>query len=318
MAQAEFNRGGAGDRGRLRLGARPSPLSLVQARHVRDCLAACDPAPTGPPEILPITSDGDRIQDRPLREVGGKGLFTKTLDAALLDGRCEAAVHSLKDMETRLAPGITIACILPRADARDVFFANGVASLMDLAPGARIGTCSLRRAVQVLARRTDLRIVDLRGNVETRLQKLRDGQVDATLLACAGLMRLGLPVPADGLLSPEQMLPAVGQGAIAVTVLRSRDDLRARLMALNDADAAARTGCERAFLAALDGSCRTPIAGYAEIAGDGRLHFRGLAARPDGSHLTRVEEWGAVADAARLGHEAGQRLKAEMGGHDLR
>ena len=265
----------------LRIGTRGSPLALAQANIVRTKLMAAYPGmPT--PEIEIIRTTGDRIQDRPLAEVGGKGLFTKEIEEALLAGRVDVAVHSMKDAQTRLPDGLVIDCILPREDVRDAFFARDVARLDDLPAGSTVGTSSLRRAAQILARRPDLRIAPLRGNVATRLDKLAAGEVDATLLAVAGLKRLGEAERIQTYLSPEEMLPAVAQGAIGLE-RRTDDEETATLLApLNHEESALRVAAERALLAGLDGSCRTPIAGLADIDGE-RLRLRALVAMPDGS-----------------------------------
>jgi hydroxymethylbilane synthase len=294
----------------LLIGTRGSPLALWQADHVRAKLLAtherCEV------ELNIITTSGDRIKDKPLREFGGKGLFTKEIDEALLRDDVDLAVHSMKDLPTELPPGLDIAAVLPRADVRDAFISPKAGSLADLPQGATVGTSSLRRQAQVRRFRPDLRVVDFRGNVETRLRKLAQGQADATLLALAGLARLGLESEATSVLSTEEMLPAVGQGAIGV-VCRSDDvKIRAMLIALNDAQAATASACERAFLARLDGSCKTPIAGLAEIA-NGVLRFRGLILAPDGTEWHGVELTGPVVDAARIGADAGDDLLSRAG-----
>jgi hydroxymethylbilane synthase len=259
-----------------------------------------------------ITTSGDRLKDKPLRDFGGKGLFTKEIDEALLSGDVDLAVHSMKDLETDLPAGLCIAAILPRADVRDAFISDQAPTLAELPPGAVVGTSSLRRGAQLRRLRPDLRVVDFRGNVETRLKKLGDGQVDATLLALAGLERLGLASHATSILSTEDMLPAVAQGAIGVTCRSDDADMRALLEPLNDAVSATAVACERAFLARLDGSCKTPIAGLAEIA-DGILRFRGLILTPDGSQWFGIELTGAAENAERIGADAGEELLARAG-----
>lgn len=295
----------------LRLGTRGSPLALAQAYEVRDRLTAAHPGLA--PEIVEIKTTGDKVQDRPLSEIGGKGLFSKELDAAQRDGRCEAAVHSLKDLETWLPEDIEIAAILPREDARDAFVSLIAKGLDDLPKGATVGTASLRRQAQILAARPDLNVVTFRGNVNTRLRKLGEKEADATLLAMAGLNRLNMTEKATRPLEPEEMLPAAGQGAIAISIPKGREDLRALMAPLHCADTAARVSCERGFLAALDGSCRTPIGAYAEISG-GILSFRGLLASEDGKAVHRCEARGNPADAHRIGFEAGEKLKRDAGG----
>ena len=259
-----------------------------------------------------ITTSGDRISDKPLRDFGGKGLFTKEIDEALLAGVVDLAVHSIKDLPSRLPEGLIIAAVLPRADVRDAFISAKAGSLAALPPGAVIGTSSLRRAAQLRRRRPDLRVVDFRGNVETRLRKLGEGRADATLLALAGLERLGLAAHATAIFSTDEMLPAVGQGAIGVTCRSDDHATRARLDALNDLASATAIACERAFLARLDGSCKTPIAGYAEIE-KGRLRFRGLILTPDGSEWFETELIGGADRAESIGTEAGGDLLERAG-----
>ncbi len=265
------------------------------------------------PEIVEIKTTGDKVQDRPLSEIGGKGLFSKELDEAQRDGRCEAAVHSLKDLETWMPEDIAIAAILPREDPRDAFVSLSAESFATLPSGAKVGTASLRRKAQVLAARPDLEVVTFRGNVNTRLRKLAEGEADATLLAMAGLNRLDMAEKATRPLPPEEMLPAAGQGAIAISVPKGRDDLMALIAPLHCEETAARVTCERAFLEALDGSCRTPIGAFAEIVG-GRLTFRGLLASEDGSQVWRESAEGALEDAHTIGFEAGMRVKRDAGG----
>lgn len=298
----------------LRIGTRGSPLALAQAHEVRDRLAAAHPdlAAEGAVTIVIIKTSGDKILDRPLAEVGGKGLFTKEIEDALLAEEIDIAVHSMKDVPTWFPDGLMIDCILPREDPRDAFFSEKAASLADLPAGAKVGTSSLRRQALVLLRRPDVEIVSLRGNVQTRMGKLAAGEVDATLLAMAGLRRLGLAQHARGVLEPEDMLPAVAQGAIGIE-RRSKDDATAaRLAALNDDASALRVTAERAVLARLDGSCRTPIAALAEIQGD-ELWLRALLAKPDGSEAVRGERRGSLSDAFRLGDDLGEELKAQAG-----
>jgi hydroxymethylbilane synthase len=293
----------------LRIGTRGSPLALAQAHEIRARLAAAHGIAEDRIAIEVIRTSGDRIQDRPLSEAGGKGLFTKEIEEALLDGAIDLAVHSAKDLPTWLPDGAVLAACPPREDVRDVFIGRDAATLEALPRGAVVGTASLRRQALVKRIRPDLRVVTYRGNVETRLRKLDAGEVDATLLALAGLRRLGKESVASSLLPVDSFLPAVGQGAIALET--RADDVRARglLEAINDADTLTALTTERAFLAALDGSCRTPIAGLAQVAG-GRLDFRGLIIRPDGSEVHETTRTGDVADAAALGTDAGRELKA--------
>ncbi len=299
----------------LRIGTRGSKLALAQAAELRRRLAAAHPALAAPGalETVVIKTTGDRILDRKLADIGGKGLFTKEIEEALLAGRIDLAVHSMKDLPTELPDRLGIACLLPRQDPRDAFIGHRAASLAALPPGAVVGTASLRRQAQVLNRYPDLRVAPLRGNVETRLRKVAAGDCDATLLAVAGLNRLGLEARATAPLDPEQMLPAVAQGAIGIEA-RSGDTATAEWLApLNHAETATRVAAERALLKALDGSCRTPIGGLAVLATDGMLRLSALVARPDGTRLWRTERHGAAADAEALGEDAGRQLKAEAG-----
>jgi hydroxymethylbilane synthase len=296
----------------LRIGTRGSPLALAQATTVRGLLAAALGIPLERIELKIIRTTGDAIQDRPLAEVGGKGLFTKEIEEALIARTIDLAVHSAKDMPTVLPDGLTIAAVLPREDARDVFISRKVKALRDLAPGAVIGTASLRRQAQIKRLRRDLEVVSFRGNVETRLRKLDDGVVDATLLALAGLKRLGLANAATAVLSVEDFLPAVGQGIIAIETRADDAATRDTLATIAHADTATALVAERAFLTVLDGSCRTPIAGHA-ILSAGRLRFRGLIAKPDGSEAFETTREGAAGDAAALGADAGRELKVRGG-----
>jgi hydroxymethylbilane synthase len=296
----------------IRIGSRGSPLALVQAREVQGRLAkACglDPARI---EIKVIRTTGDAIQDRPLAEAGGKGLFTKEIEEALLAGSIDLAVHSSKDMPTVLPEGLVLSAFLPREDPRDAFIGRNSKTLRDLPGGAVVGTASLRRQALVKHLRRDLKIVPLRGNVETRLRKLEAGDFDATILAVAGLKRLGLLACATSFLDPEEFVPAVGQGAIGIETRANDTKTLALVAALNDADTAAALAAERAFLAVLDGSCRTPIGGHAHIEGE-RIRLRGVIAKIDGSEVLDVSREGRVGDAARLGADAGAELKARGG-----
>jgi hydroxymethylbilane synthase len=295
----------------FRIGTRGSPLALAQAEMVRARLAMHGPSAERI-AIETIRTTGDTIRDRPLSELGGKGLFTKEIEEALIAGSVELAVHSAKDMPTELPPGLIIAAVLPREDPRDVFISRKAKSLRELAPGATIGTASLRRQALVKRMRPDVNVVSFRGNVETRLRKLDEGVVDATLLALAGLKRLGLADVATQTLDVDEFVPAVGQGIIAVEAREDDTTTRATLAAINDADSMAALTVERAFLAVLDGSCRTPIAGHATVAG-GRLRFRGLIAKPDGSEFHETQRQGLVADAAAIGADAGMELKGRAG-----
>jgi hydroxymethylbilane synthase len=289
-------------------------LALYQAGLVRDQLRAAhaELATEGAVELVPIRTTGDRVQTRLLAEIGGKGLFTKEIEEALRDGRIDIAVHSLKDMETYLASGLEIGCVLPRDDPRDVLVSRGGMSLAELPKGARIGTASLRRTAQLLRARPDLAIAPIRGNVDTRLDKLAAGEVDALVLALCGLERLGKTDAASEILSTEQMLPAVGQGALAVECRADDADVSRLLVPLDDAASAACVAAERAMLAALDGSCRTPIGGLATIHGE-RLVLDGLLLSEDGKAERRGRGEGAVRDAVEIGTELGLRLKRDAG-----
>ncbi len=302
----------------LFIGTRGSPLALWQAGHVRNRLSDAHGPDKGVAELKVITTTGDRIQDKPLADFGGKGLFTKELDQALLRGDIALAVHSMKDLPTKLPHGLCVAAVLPRADVRDAFLSPVAGSLAALPPGSVVGTSSLRRAAQVKRARPDLRVIDFRGNVETRLKKLDEGIADATLLAMAGLDRLGLSEKATGVLSVDEMLPAVAQGAIGI-VSREADEVTKTLLApLNDPVTERAVACERAFLAELDGSCRTPIACLAEIDGD-TIRFRGLILSPGGAEWHEVDMACAGDHAQRteqaeeLGRKAGEDVLARAG-----
>ena len=292
----------------IRIGTRGSPLALAQARMTQAALAAAHGWSEDEIEIVTIRTSGDRIQDRPLSEAGGKGLFTKEIEEALLAGTVELAVHSAKDMPTVLPDGLMLAACLPREDVRDAFISRRAASLRSLPQGAVVGTASLRRQAMVQRLRPDVSVVPLRGNVETRLKKLEAGEVDATILALAGLKRLGLADQATALLDAQEFLPAVGQGAI--TIEARIDDARTRdlLARIDHADTSVALACERAFLGVLDGSCRTPIAGHAVLDGDA-ISFRGMILRPDGSEAYETSRAGNRRDATALGADAGAELK---------
>jgi hydroxymethylbilane synthase len=299
---------------RLRIGTRGSRLALAQTELVRRALAGARPelAARRALEVVTIRTTGDRVTDRPLAELGGKGLFCKEIEAALLARRIDLAVHSTKDLPTWLPDGLIIGAVLEREDPRDVLIARPPATIADLPNAAVIGTASVRRKAQLLAQRSDLRVVSFRGNVDSRLRKLAAGEVDATLLALAGLRRLGIEDTGMVVLAPEEMLPAVGQGAIGIECRASDAAVLALLAAIDHPASSACVRAERALLAALDGSCHTPIAGHAEIAA-GRLHLRALVARPDGSECLRAERAGPPRDAERLGQDAGAELRARAG-----
>jgi hydroxymethylbilane synthase len=275
---------------------------------VRDALAAAHDLAPDRIKFEAIRTTGDRIQDRPLADAGGKGLFAKEIEEALLDRRIDLAVHSSKDMPTFLPNGLVLNAFLAREDARDAFISRKAKALNELSQGAVVGTSSPRRQALLRRLRPDLRVVDLRGNVETRLRKLDEGAADATLLALAGLKRLGLASAATKVFELDEFLPAVGQGAIGIETRADDAKTRALLEPINHRDTATALHCERAFLAALDGSCRTPIAGHAIVA-DGRISFRGIIVKPDGSEAFETARGGAADDAERLGDDAGRELK---------
>ena len=304
----------------LRVGTRGSPLALVQTRHFLSIISCFCPVLRGL-EVFEehiIRTTGDAVQDRPLSEIGGKGLFAKEIHEALLDRRIDFAVHSLKDLETNLPPGIVLACTLTREDARDALILGPDCTPPDpsdpyaaLPAGGLIGTSSVRRQAQLLHARPDLRTGLFRGNVQTRLAKVRAGEVSASLLALAGLKRLGLAAEAGLVLDPETMVPAACQAIVGITVRADDTGLRDLLGAIEDPEARAVSVAERALLAELDGSCRTPIGGHARLLPDGRLHLTGLVARADGGFLLKRSLHGAAADAAALGTDLGRSLRAD-------
>lgn len=295
----------------LKIGTRGSPLALVQAHQVRRLLAHAHGADEARFEIVVIRTSGDMIQDRALAESGGKGLFTREIDAAMLQGEIDVAVHSSKDLPTVLPEGIVVAGYLEREDARDALISSRAKSVEGLPRGGTFGTASLRRQAQVKRLRPDLQIGLLRGNVETRLGKAERGEIDATLLAYAGLKRLGLAHRATALLDIDAFLPAIGQGAIGLTA-RGEDLVATRALApILHAATGHALAVERAFLGVLDGSCRTPIAGHARIVG-GAIDFRGMVLRADGSETFEVSARGGLDDAARLGAEAGRDLLGRL------
>jgi hydroxymethylbilane synthase len=290
----------------LVIATRKSKLALWQAEHVAALLRKAHAGLSV--ELLPMSTKGDRILDRSLAAIGGKGLFIKELEAALEDGRAHLAVHSMKDVPGDLPAGMTLAAMLPRADPRDALITRAARELGELPRGARLGTASLRRRAQLLAIRPDLVITTLRGNVETRLKRLDDGELDAIVLAAAGLTRLGLQSRIAALLDPSISLPAVGQGVIGIEC-RS-DDLRARdaVRALNDPAAHTAVSAERAFARRLGGSCQSPIAAFAEFDAQQRLTLRGLVAEPDGSRLIQDSIAGSAAQAEALGDALAERV----------
>jgi hydroxymethylbilane synthase len=314
----------------LRVGTRGSPLALVQTRHFMDVITEFCPilktpfmgdTPVFQEHIIRTT--GDAEQSRRLAEIGGKGLFAKEIHEAMVDGRIDFAVHSLKDLETALPPGIVLACTLKREDARDALILGPECPPFDpsdpfacLPSDAIIGTSSVRRQAQLLHQRPDLRIALLRGNVQTRLERTERGDFAASLLALAGMRRLGLADRASATLDTETMVPAACQGIVGVTVREADHELRDLLSGIEDPEARAVSTAERTMLALLDGSCRTPIGGYARILPDGRLHLTGLVAREDGSFLLKRSRYGEPSDAEKIGADLGAELRADSP-HDV-
>ncbi len=295
---------------KIRIGTRKSALALAQAQLVSDALAESWPGLAI--EIVPMQTSGDKFLDRPLSDVGGKGLFTKELEEALLANEIDIAVHSMKDMQTVLPDGLTIGAMLEREDPRDMLLGKGIRTLADLPKGATFGTSSLRRAAQALMQRPDLNIVPFRGNVQTRLAKLDAGVVDATMLAMAGLNRLSIWDVSGHPLALEDFLPAVAQGAVGIECRENDEDVLEALSPIAHIATETAVMCERAFLQALDGSCRTPIAGFATVDGN-QLTFRGLIIRPDGSSYHEIAKEGASTDAESIGIAAGEELLATAG-----
>ena len=296
----------------FKIGTRGSPLALWQAQEVRRCLMAAFGLPEAAFQIVVIKVSGDMVQDRALKEIGGKGLFTREIEEALLAGSIDIAVHSMKDMPVAQPEALLIDCYLPREDVREGFVSPLVARLIDLPQGAVVGSSSLRRRAQLAHRRPDLRLVEFRGNVQTRMRKLEEGVAAATFLAMAGLNRLGMAHMAREAIAVEEMLPAVAQGAIGVE--RRLDDARAEAMlaAIHHQPTGQRLAAERAFLAALDGSCATPIAGLAVLEA-GQLWLRGEILRIDGSKVIAGEVRGAVADGPDLGRALAAQLLGRAG-----
>jgi len=296
----------------LKIGTRGSPLALAQAYETRRRLGAAFGLEPKVFDIVVIKTTGDRVQDRPLKEIGGKGLFTKEIEEDLLSGTIDIAVHSMKDMPVAQPVGLLLDTYLPREDVRDAFVSPSVSRLADLAQGAIVGTSSLRRRAQLLNRRPDLEVVEFRGNVQTRLKKLADGVAACTFLAMAGLNRLAMKdVPATAV-DVTDMLPAVAQGAIGIE--RRADDTRMAdmLAAIHHRETGLRLAAERAFLTALDGSCETPIAGLAELTG-GNLRLRGEVLRPDGSEAISDDQTCPIGDGAALGRDMALKLLAQAG-----
>ncbi len=296
----------------LHLGTRGSPLALAQAHETRRLLTEAHPELAGAIKIVTIQTTGDLIQDRALSAIGGKGLFTKEIEDRLLDGSIDLAVHSMKDVPTVLPEGLEISAVLQREDPRDAFFSNSAPSLATLPAGARVGSASLRRQAQIKALRPDLEVVTFRGSVQTRLRKLAEGQVAATLLALAGLNRLGQRDLVTAVLETDDMLPAPAQGAIGLEMHKNNDRVRGLVAAIHHNLTARRISAERSCLAELDGSCRTPIAALATVEGD-RLYLKSLLASPDGCQIFRAERHGSINDAVSMGQDAGRALKADAG-----
>ena len=296
----------------LNIGTRGSPLALAQAHETRRRLAQAFDLPEEAFAIVVIKVTGDQIQDRPLKEIGGKGLFTREIEEDLLSGKIDIAVHSMKDMPVDQPKGLLLDCYLPREDVRDAFISGTKTGIADLAPGAVVGTSSLRRRAQLLNRRPDLQVVEFRGNVQTRLRKLEEGVAECTFLAMAGLNRLNMDEVPKHAISADDMLPAVAQGAIGIE--RRADDSRtaAMLEAIHDIPTGHRLAAERAFLARLDGSCETPIAGLAELDG-GTLRLRGEVLRPDGSQALSDDMTGAIADGPEMGRAMAAKLLDRAG-----
>lgn len=296
----------------LRIGTRGSPLALTQARMVRARLAAALDCGEDAIALNVIKTTGDLIQDRPLAEEGGKGLFAKEIEEALLRGAIDLAVHSAKDLPAILPDGLALAACLEREDPRDVFIGRDAKNLATLPKGARVGTTSPRRIALVKHMRSDLEIVPMRGNVETRLRKLDEGAADGIILALAGLKRLGMAGKATSIMSAGEFLPAAGQGAIAIEIRAGDDKTRAILAKIDHADTSVAVAAERAFVAALEGDCDSPIAAHAEISGEA-LSFRGLAGTLDGVAVHDIAATGLRADAAKIGETAGHELKRRIG-----
>ena len=293
---------------RIVIATRESALAMWQARHVESRLAGLYPRLTV--SILGMTTEGDRKLGTSLAKIGGKGLFVKELEDALAEGRADIAVHSLKDVPMHLPGGFSLGAILERADPRDALVSNGFVTLTSLPPGARVGTSSLRRESQLRAKFPHLLIEPLRGNVQTRLRKLDEGAYDAIILAAAGLQRLGLEHRIAATLAPEEMLPAVGQGALGIEYRSDRADVLALLKALHHDTTAACVLAERALSRSLAGNCNVPLAGYAEISGS-RLRLRGYVGAPDGTRHVSAAMEGVISDAESLGAALGGQLKSQ-------
>ena len=298
----------------LRIGTRGSPLAVAQAEETRNRLMKAHSLPENAFHIEVIKTTGDKVQDRALSEIGGKGLFTKEIEEALQDGRIDIAVHSMKDVPTYRSDGLALTCYLPREDVRDAFVSPHYQSIGDLPQGAVVGTSSIRRRAQLLARRPDLNLVEFRGNVQTRLQKLDDGVAIASFLAMAGIKRLGIAndIPVTPI-ETDEMLPAVAQGAIGIEQREDDETTRSLLTEINDADTQTRLVAERSFLMALDGSCQSPIAALATLGEDGTIKLRGEVISPDGSEVLRHQIIGQQSEAEMLGIAVTETLKSRSG-----
>jgi hydroxymethylbilane synthase len=296
----------------LRIGTRGSPLALAQAYETRKRLTNALNISEDSFEIVVISTSGDRILDRPLKEVGGKGLFTKEIEQDMLDGKIDIAVHSMKDMPVEQPDGLTLGCYLPREDVRDAFVSSRYKSVNDLPSGSKVGTSSLRRKAQLKFSRPDLEVVEFRGNVQTRLKKLKDGVATCTFLAMAGLNRLGLEGVAQSTMNPNEMLPAIAQGAIGIEWREEDEQITEILKKIHHEETGQRLNTERAFLAELDGSCQTPIAGLALIEGSS-LKFTGQVLRTDGSESISETAFGDIEDGPRLGQQMAQKILSQAG-----
>lgn len=296
----------------IRIATRKSPLALWQARHVASLLQSVHGVPS---ELVELSTEGDRFLSAPLSAVGGKGLFVKEIEQAVMDGRADLAVHSLKDMTSVMPDALVLACVPEREDPRDAFVGHTGRRLFELPQGAKVGTSSLRRTTQILERRPDLQIVSLRGNVQTRLRKMEEQELGGAVLALAGLRRLELEARVTEVLEPEVSLPAVGQGALAIQCRRDDAELLGWLSSLEHTPTRNAVTAERAFLARLEGGCTVPLAAHARIEGD-TVHLRGLIGSPDGKNVVRDARRGPIRDAERLGVELAEAL-LRMGGKEI-
>jgi hydroxymethylbilane synthase len=297
---------------KIRIGTRGSPLARAQAEETKKRLIAAHALDPADIEIVIISTTGDQVRDRPLSEIGGKGLFTKEIEEALLAGSIDLAVHSMKDMPSVLPDGLVISAVLPREDPRDAMISLKAQTLQDLAPNAVLGSSSVRRTAQALRLRPDLKPVPFRGNVDTRLRKLSEGVADATFLAVAGLNRLGLADRITSIVPVEQMLPAVAQGAVCIEILNRNENAHRLTKAINHETTLHAVTCERAFLGVLDGSCRTPLAGLATL-DNGAISFQCEALTLDGTKRFAASREGAVSDATRMGEDAARQIQKDGG-----